>query len=115
MEESVLIMLAGPIAQARHGRVSLAATYLGGGESDFRYVKQCLSEYGIENLFGEFERRAKELVRQKWKAIMAVADQLLRHRKLSFDQVEQTISRTEADIATSGVNSLPTYQMGNDT
>jgi hypothetical protein len=92
MEESALIALAGPIAEARHGKFSLAGAFIGPGSNDFRYVRECLSEYGLEKSFAEFERRAKELVRQRWRAIIAAADQLVRHRKLTFHQVKDLVA-----------------------
>jgi len=87
MEHSVLIALAGPVAQAKYGKVSLAGVYCGPGSNDSEYVEQCLADFDICHLFDEFERRAKAFVRRRWASIVAVANRLVLDRRLSYDQV----------------------------
>jgi hypothetical protein len=100
MEADVITNLAGPIAEARYRRQSIAGMYLGGGRSDFIKSRTSVQDFAPEQMasamFAELQRRASKIVSMRWNSILALADELLVRRSLTGVEaiavIEDTIS-----------------------
>lgn len=87
MEAEVMTSLAGPIAEARFLKCSLVEVYLVGGGEDYDMVKRCLADFerevNVSEAFGKLEQRSRTIVRHRWSAVLALADELLVRRSLT--------------------------------
>ena len=87
MEADVITSLAGPIAEARIRKCSLAAAYLIGGKDDYDFAKRCVADFEGEadtsRAIEKLQERAKTIVRQRWGSVLALADRLLANRSLT--------------------------------
>jgi hypothetical protein len=87
MEAEVMTSLAGPIAEARFLKCSLAAVYLRGGGGDYDIAKQCVADFereaNVSEAFGKLEQRSRTIVRHRWSAVLVLADQLVVRRSLT--------------------------------
>ena len=101
-QDAVTLSLAGPAAQEhRQRRKGLRfSDYL----DDYSYAWDCLREIlsddGAAKLFHELEQRAKDIVTSEkyWPAVEAVAEALVRHRKMTGRQVEECIRNSEGTL-----------------
>jgi hypothetical protein len=84
LDDEAVALLAGPLAEAKHLRISKAAAYDGGGRHDLQSVKRLLAEAGDEQGFAFFESCARTLVRCQWDSITALAERLLIERTMVF-------------------------------
>ncbi len=86
MEAEVITSLAGPIAEARIRKCSLAVTYLV-GEADYDVAKRCVADFesdaDVSEAIEKLQERATTTVRQRWRSVLALADKLLTHRSLT--------------------------------
>jgi hypothetical protein len=87
MEAEVITSLAGPIAEARIRKCSLAAAYLVGGKDDYDMAKRCVADFegeaDMSEAFGKLQERAGTIVRQRWSSVLALADKLRVHRSVT--------------------------------
>ena len=87
MEAEVVTTLAGPIAEAQMRKCSLVSTLLIGGSGDEEMARRCLSDFqcdaNVSEAFERSVRRTRKIVRQRWGAILALADELLIRRSLT--------------------------------
>jgi hypothetical protein len=104
---SIVIRLAGPVAEARHRRCSLVAVALGGGHNDY-YEADAVVRFLARNpadrndLIRAAEDEARRFVRGHPDAITELASTLLARRTVEFDDAPasvRAIVRIEGQIA----------------
>jgi hypothetical protein len=87
MKADVMTSLAGPIAEAQFRKCSLVSVLLGGGNKDYADVERCLLDFErdatLSRSFDELEQCTRAIVRQRWGAIMALANELQVRRSLT--------------------------------
>ena len=81
---------AGPIAEARHSRRSIAAIALGPGYGDFRQSKSIIdflsrSEADEDRLWRDSAKAAAKIIRAEWQTVLAVADAIRAGERVGSD------------------------------
>jgi hypothetical protein len=104
MNADVMTTLAGPIAEARFRKCSLASVLLGGGNEDYSEATRCLLDFERDvshsDTFDELELRTRAIVRQRWSAIIALANELQVRRSLTGSEVVAVIEAAVDPIHT---------------
>jgi hypothetical protein len=85
------VNLAGPIAQAKVSHVSLTTVHLTSGRNDFCHACACLKDASETKqqfyaLYQHIEEKTKQLVRDFWRQIEALADELQIHHRLEIEE-----------------------------
>lgn len=93
IEDSILVLLAGAIAQRKH-RASSWRTYHGAGDRE-AIVDLAIRQYGGGDLVGHYidflTKVARAMVENNWKIIEGVAAALMEHRTLDRDGIQKAI------------------------
>lgn len=104
--DRLVVLLAGAFAEARVRRCSPALVYVQGGKGDFVEAKTAIA-WLVEHRYSESSeqawRRAEEetrqMVRQHWSVITAVANTLMEQGALSPEGLQQIITKIAGTAA----------------
>jgi hypothetical protein len=98
MEAEVIALIAGPVAEARYTRQSQAWVMTFAGRHDYDMARMAAADFtsgeDLKNLIDTLWDRAAALIRRRdvWRAIGALAEELLEHWEIDGDQAIKIIN-----------------------